>query len=175
MHCSLDLETMGTRPGCVILSIGAVSFDVGKDGVIADEFYANVDVLSCLLAGLKVDSGTQGWWMKQKSEACDVLFSSRISLQSALEAFTAWFKKNECSQVWANGPTADVSWMEAAYEAVGLALPWTHRDPRCYRTIVELAEIGRDDRQKPKIPHYALDDARAQAVDIMRAHRNLGL
>lgn len=174
MHCSLDLETMGTSPGCVILSIGAVAFDPAKGETSPTEFYRNIDVLSCLIAGLRVESSTQDWWTKQDAYTVEVLFDDKQTLRTALNEFSAWYKDQRCEQVWANGPVADVAWMEAAYRAVGLPCPWTHRDPRCYRTIVELAGIGRDDRAKPSVPHYALDDARAQAIDICRAHQKLG-
>jgi hypothetical protein len=44
----IDIETLGTRPGSVILSIGACRF--GADG-IGEEFYRAIDVLDSLMAG----------------------------------------------------------------------------------------------------------------------------
>lgn len=105
-HCMLDLETMGTDPGCLILSIGAVrfspySFDIGPT------FYANVDALSCLRAGLRVSDSTQDWWLSEENaRALDSLGTGAVSLKRALMAFSSYYEG--CDYVWANGPVADV-------------------------------------------------------------------
>ena len=59
----LDLETLGTSPGCIILSIGAVFFD--KNG-LGQEFYQTIDVQSSIDAGLTMSGGTFKWWMGQQ-------------------------------------------------------------------------------------------------------------
>lgn len=63
----VDLETLGTAPGSVILSIGAVRFDV-EEGLL-DEFYVNIDVESSQRLGLTIDGATVMWWMKQSDAA----------------------------------------------------------------------------------------------------------
>ena len=61
-HLMLDIETFGTTPGCVVLSIGAVEFDL--DG-IKGEFHAHIDVDSSTALGLKVDARTEKRWLEQ--------------------------------------------------------------------------------------------------------------
>lgn len=70
-HCMIDLETMGTSPGCAIASIGAVIFDPERphDGSTAPEFYAVVDLASCQSVGLTMDAGTVYWWLTQSQKA----------------------------------------------------------------------------------------------------------
>ena len=63
----VDLETLGTAPGSVILSIGAVRFDVEKG--LLDEFYVNIDVESSQRLGLTIDGDTVMWWLKQSDAA----------------------------------------------------------------------------------------------------------
>lgn len=58
----IDLETFGTRPGSVIVSIGAVEFSM--DG-IGEAYYRAIDVASSLLAGLTIDEITVKWWREQ--------------------------------------------------------------------------------------------------------------
>lgn len=67
-HIMIDLETMGTRPGSAILSIGACSFDPnwlgGSDsdhepGEARRTFYQNITLASCLDAGLTIDAATE--------------------------------------------------------------------------------------------------------------------
>lgn len=173
-HCMLDLETMGTDPGCAILSIGAVKFNP-VTGAIGEYFYANVDLLSCLMKGLRVDPKTQDWWIKPENyEAFLRLGANPVVLHMALSKFSDFYK-NDCHSVWSNGPAADVVWMEAAYRACGMECPWDHRAPRCYRTIVDLADLKREERAVPAVRHDAEADARAQAIDVIKCYERLNL
>lgn len=69
----LDLETLGTCPGSVILQIGAVRSNNGLERTITID--------SCLRAGLTVDGDTIGWWLRQSEAA------RRASLACALSIF----------------------------------------------------------------------------------------
>ena len=62
----LDIETLGTGPNSVILSIGAVEFD--ETGVIS-KFYEAIDPESCTDWGLQIDARTVLWWMDQNDAA----------------------------------------------------------------------------------------------------------
>ena len=80
----LDIEALGSKPGSVILSIGAVKFAGGK---ILHEFYRRIDPQSCIDAGLKIDVDTVMWWMKQSKEARDALGTGTMPLTDALDGF----------------------------------------------------------------------------------------
>src|ERR1700731_4700055 len=75
----IDLETLGTRPGCSVLSIGAAEFS--PDGVKAS-FYVVVRRSSCLDAGLVEDPDTVVWWGRQSPEARTVLTEAADPLRS---------------------------------------------------------------------------------------------
>ena len=53
-HVMLDLETMGRDSNAVICSIGVVEFDINT-GETGREFFAKVDIQSCLDRGLTVN------------------------------------------------------------------------------------------------------------------------
>ena len=55
----IDLETLGRRAGCAILSIGAVAFDL-KQG-LGEEMYVVVNRQSCNAAELHEDLSTLDW------------------------------------------------------------------------------------------------------------------
>src|SRR6478609_2831880 len=77
----LDLETLGQKPGSVILSIGACVFDrVG----VHERFYTRVDPQSCIDAGLQADLSTFLWWMKQGDEARHEVLKPGRPLRDAL-------------------------------------------------------------------------------------------
>ena len=62
-----DLETMGKRPGCIILSIGACVFDPHTDW-IGDTLHIHIDGDESELRGFKANMGTVRWWLKQDAE-----------------------------------------------------------------------------------------------------------
>ena len=82
-HVMLDLETLGKLPGCAILSIGAVYFEL-ETGRLGDEFYLNVDPASCTRAGLTIDGETLGWWMQQEAAAWAAVCTEAVSIMDAL-------------------------------------------------------------------------------------------
>ena len=77
-HCMIDLETLGTQPGSIILSIGAVLFDPTKapHECLGEEFYYVIGKPTCLAAGLTFSQDTLDWWKKQSPEARKVLTQS---------------------------------------------------------------------------------------------------
>lgn len=170
-HCMLDLETMGLRPGCSILSIGAVSFGPGW---IEEElgFKRNVSLQSCLNFGLTIDPSAEKWWSEQSPEARAALKDPEpVDLDLALYDFSIWYAEGKHSRVWSHGQSADIPWLEAAYDAVkvripGITVPWHYRDGRDTRTLLDLSPF---DRVTARVEHCALQDAVAQAKDISTA------
>jgi hypothetical protein len=163
----IDLETLGTRPGCSILSIGAVVFS--RDGVWKDGFHQVINRDSCRLAGLSEDPGTLAFWAKQSEEARATLVTASQGgrgLEEALKAFSSWLLDISLTEgpphVWGNGADFDQPILAWAYFVCGLSLPWKYYDSRCYRTLKNLwPGVAPPPRQGTH--HNALDDARFQA------------
>ena len=172
----VDLETLGTVPGCSILSIGAVAFDP-ESGELGEEFYVVVRRSSNGVFGLHEDAQTLQWWGSQSDEARQVLRDSEdmeesTPLNTALECFKYYlvqFNLNKV-EVWGNGSDFDNAILAVAYQKVGLELPWKFWNNRCYRTLK--AEYKGTSRLIRKgTYHNALDDARCQAehaIQILR-------
>lgn len=79
-HVMVDLETLGTKPGSVILSIGAVTFDLDGSGRDGRTFYQRVNIQSCLDAGMTVDGDTVEWWFHpDRDQARRALLSPRAT------------------------------------------------------------------------------------------------
>jgi hypothetical protein len=172
MNIMKDLETWGTTPGSAIRSIGAVAFDPFGDGHMA-EFYRNIDDQSCLDAGLTIDPDTYKWWMQQGDTAQRVLLKNPMPLKQVGEEFHAWFQRNKGMWVWAHGPSFDVVIWEAAMRAVGLKCPWKFWDVRCTRTIYEAGRLNHHTVKRRGVHHFALDDAKHQALCVQLAYRNI--
>lgn len=175
-HCMIDLETMGTSPGCAIASIGAVIFDPEKGTVgdtAADKFYAVVDLASCQSVGLTMDAVTVYWWLGQSQKAREALGKDKQPLRDVLKGLTSWYAQHNAKRVWCHGATFDVPILDAAYRAFETSAPWKFVDVRDTRTIFDLS--GVEIQRNTGTHHNALDDAINQAEAVCRAYKRLGL
>lgn len=167
----IDLETLGTKAGCALLSIGACSFD-GKE-----TFYRTIEPDSNNRFGLSRDADALAWWNKQFQSVREEAFSGTTSVNIALLEFGDWFRKlertNGSAYIWGNGADFDLPILQAAYVACDIAVPWKPFNGRCYRTLknlykdIKMAKMGVLDK------HNALSDAVAQAAHasaILRKH-----
>lgn len=165
----VDIETLGTRPGCVVLSIGAVEFD--EDAFCTGrEFHAHIDAETATDCGLVVCPRTVMWWLDQEKEAQNALLDREaIDIGHALIDFVDSFEWQD-TLVWANGASFDFPILEHAMEAAGLNVPWAFYNLRDFRTLKNLVskEIYKELKATPNIAHDALEDARAQAITAMR-------
>lgn len=178
-HAMLDLETLGKKPFCPILSIGACAFRM--DGVMTDPdtFYLAVTLESCFAVGLRADASTIEWWMTDahvSQEARDNAFAGaeRVSLPAALDAFTDWLQSRPL-QLWGNSARFDLGILEAAYQACGKEAPWDFRQERCYRTIKTLPGAADVPFTRIGTYHNALADAMSQAMHLREINRKLQL
>lgn len=166
----LDLETLGTKPGCIILSIGAVFF--GKDG-LGEEFYRVISTPKSEKIGLGTDRDTVEWWNAQSREARKVIevaagpFNySPIVAAASFSDFVDLHGNRDSVQVWGNGSDFDQPILAELYYRVGVPLPWKFWNNRCYRTLKyidpseKLVRVG--------TYHNALDDAKSQAEHAVR-------
>ena len=154
----IDLETLGTAPGSVILSVGVAASN-------GSELELTISPLDAMYHGLTVDPSTLAWWRQQDAESWRRSTSGELSLLDALGQLHAWLDALRRqvapahTRVWGDGATFDPVLLEAAYRAVGQTEPWGYAEVYCYRTLRQLK-----DSKKPasKGQHEALADAQAQ-------------
>lgn len=165
----VDLETLGRRAGCVIVSIGAVKFDPVTGFVDTDNsFYRAITVESAMRFGLTIDPGTLKWWMQQSKEARAVFNDpDAVTIQQALVEFAEWVADDGeygAVKMWGNGASFDNPILSAAYEAVDIITPWMFWNDRCYRT--KKAECPQVPFNRVGVHHNAVDDAVSQAIHL---------
>lgn len=159
----IDIETLGTRPGDIILSIGAVKFSVEEE--IKGEFYVTIDAESCKAVGLRAQKSTLEWWSKQSDAAREAAFKGGTSLEVALIKLAVWMPPLEEAVVWGNGANFDNALLAAAYRAIKHDVPWHFWNDRCYRTMA--AMFLKDRIERVGTGHVALDDAKTQAMRLI--------
>ena len=163
----LDLETLGTEPGCAIISVGACVFS--PEG-IGETFYQVVDIEKNVGS---MSPSTIKWWMQQSEEARAVFKVQGEHIAGVLGNFTTWWKINEGEFLWGHGASFDAPILEAAYKALNYPAPFKFWNTRCTRTIYSLAAVVPN--RFVGTHHNALDDAKAQAEAVIRAWKNLGI
>lgn len=166
-----DLETMGTAPGSVLASIGAVAFDQ-VTGQMGPTFYRVIDQASCEAVGLSKDPATVAWWGRQSAAARAELEKDPRPLAEVLDDFDAYWKQVVGGEFWANGANFDDPLLAAAYRALGRTPPWKFWNARDTRTIYTAARVA---PTRGKGHHIALVDAIDQAKAVIWAYRVLGL
>ena len=161
-YCMADIETLGTRPGDTILSIGACMFT--HEGV-TEKFYVTISGESSKAAGLRAQRSTIEWWAKQSAEAKAAAFKGEFALDVALDKFTAWLGNAETTLMYGNGANFDNALIAAAYRAVKKDPPWKFWNDRCYRTLAAMFLDTKVERTGTY--HHALDDAITQAERLI--------
>jgi hypothetical protein len=178
-HVMLDIETLGREPGCVVLSIGAVTFDPhvpeGTEIYGARSFEALIAPASCLEYGMDIESDTFKWWLTQGAEAFHYAMSGTEKLYQVLGGFALWLESVGMTELWAKSPQFDCSILAGAYRKTGQALPWGYRQPRDLRTLLALAGSNFPAVPMTGIEHRALDDAAHQVRQACAAMRHLKL
>ena len=154
-----DLETLGVRPGCKILSLAAVPFLVTSN---ITPFYMKIDRNS-YPNDFHDDYSTLVWWDKQDQAARDEAFSGKMSVGEVLDEFKIWCMRIPGDVVlWGNGSDFDNAILNEAYRLMGTPAPWNFRNNMCYRTLKNL--FPQVPYTKPTQAHNALSDATAQAI-----------
>lgn len=176
VNIMIDIETLGKIPGSVILSIGAVVFDIETGDVIEgnhQSFYDVIDLESSLHAGLKVDASTLLWWMSDDQQEARSSLLEELNDENAsdihevladLAGFIEDRLEGRDKMIWANPPTFDLMILESAYDIIYMEIPWKHYEMMDLRTLKKIYTGPRIEFDiKEGVKHNALYDAKLQA------------
>jgi hypothetical protein len=158
-HTMLDIETLGTRPGAVILSVAFVSF--------ADEarsVQVNLTMADQQALGMEIDPATAAWWQTQSPEAWAAATVNPVPIAAALPYFATWLQWATAGQdalIWCHGATFDAPLLGELYRRAGMEPPWKFWNIRDTRTLYDLAGVDVRQYAVPP-PHVALNDAIGQ-------------
>ena len=170
-NAMLDIETLSTRADGVILSIGAVHFNLDTGNVNPDGFYQQVSLENNLKIGRFVDADTLKWWMSQPEDARTASFSGVMPLVSVLQDLRQWLVSFGVDEhgvpsinPWGNGASFDLVMLSHAAACTGVGKLWQHWNERCFRTLKNMPGAERVAKPKNALPHHPMADAYSQAV-----------
>ncbi|HEP1045404.1 TPA: 3'-5' exoribonuclease [Serratia marcescens] len=163
----IDIETLGKKRGCPVLSIAAVQFDL-QTGNIGETFYERMGCDAALSYGWP-EISTLEWWDKQSAEARDAAFNGErhpVSVAVELRAFLQRAGGGRCIP-WGNGSVFDITILEGWFDKVDPLVdakgddiyPWKFWDIADLRTLVRLSGIDTKAIPFAGEKHNALADA----------------
>ncbi|EOS93103.1 3'-5' exoribonuclease [Erwinia tracheiphila] len=177
----IDIETLGKKRGCPVLSIAAVQFDP-QTGNTGDAFYERISYDAAISYGMPEISTIQ-WWDKQSEEARDAAFNGNrlpVDVAAELRAFLHNVGGGRCIP-WGNGSVFDITILEGWFDRVNPLTdaygediyPWKYRNIADLRTLVRVSGINVKDIPVTGDKHNALADALHQVKIAHKAWQYL--
>jgi|JI10StandDraft_1071094.scaffolds.fasta_scaffold492163_2 hypothetical protein len=176
----VDIETLGTQPGCPIIQIGYCGFDACDASFTPLISAAYRIPLSAIQGKDKINGDTLDWWFNQSANAVAELISGAGALSatkpsevSMLTAFAQDIAQHvQRANLWGNSHSFDLVLIEAALARHGMEKHWNFRNERCYRTLKEeLYWVKADPFIGTK--HTALHDSYNEAAHLHKLLQEL--
>ena len=173
-HAMIDLETLGTKPDCVILTLGAIKFNPFTDQQPHSGIYQKIDIDEQDALGRTQDDSTIEWWGRQSESVQEEAFTEdgRITLERMTNEINKFLVGVDV--VWAQGPAFDIVILETLYQQLNKPIPWNFWQIRDSRTLFSL--LKKDPRKAiQQEAHNALADCYYQALSVQTAYKELGI
>lgn len=161
MDVMIDIETLGTEPGCVVLTVGACTMQQNPEDRMV--YSAALNWETQVRQGGLVDPGTLKWWMKQSPEARAEAFENgeRLTPHEFGADFARWWQSVGAERIWSHGASFDVPILESLAD-----MPWKFWNVRDTRTLYSFAGVT---PKRGNDHHHALADAMAQTDAVWSA------
>lgn len=157
MHLMLDLETLGTDYGDLVLCAGLVFWE--EKDLYRHLFKFNMQQSKA--DGFKVNPRTLEWWGKQKINHMQ-FDEPDVDNRTVCKEISDVIKRMKPQTVWGCGPQFDLILLEAYFKFYGVDLPWSYKQERCFRTMRELFGSCAEDLVFEGTEHDPIDDATYQ-------------
>lgn len=164
----IDIETTGRRPGCAIIQIAAVPFNMNNGAVSKNVFKMAINLDSQFKNKFGYCPNTMGWWKKTNKALFDKLSNSEDNYVTVGKAFQEYFNSLEDHnkiRTWGNSARFDMGILEGWYmRAIGFKFnafwnTWLERD---VRTLSCLRPDIKKGTKFEGIKHDAIDDCKHQ-------------
>lgn len=166
----VDIETTGRTPGCAIIQIAAVPFNINTGAISINTFKMSINLDHQLKSGKGFTYCTNSykWWMKENPTLFKELSKSNYKYNQVGSEFQRWFKKlykHQDIRVWGNSSRFDLGILEGWYKkSVGFNFEpfwntWLERD---VRTLAMLDPQIKTNTKFEGTKHNAIDDCKHQ-------------
>jgi len=166
----IDIETLGTTPDSVILSIAAVYFDryTGETG-FQPFYYQQINPKQ---KNRSICSDTLAWWSKQSAGLLRSSISGQVLLWRALSSLGEFV--DDDSRVWSQGTDFDFSILQHAFVQHSFPAPWKYNNKRDTRTVYDVYNFDPKTIKREGVHHDALHDCYHQIECVVAAMNSGG-
>lgn len=163
---SVDLETYGTEPGCVILEVGMTAFDCRSKRVMTS-IHRFPLIEEQVSMGFKINHDTVQWWASQPDKWSRQNNALRYPVDECVHDLVKFVHDHTdpaTVRVWAKGSHFDLPILRTI-----MPDPWHFRNIHDLRTLAFAFPFGDDlDRDTEKFPtHQGLEDSIFQAMEVI--------
>ena len=180
----IDLETLSTRASAVVVSLGAIVFNM-RDEItntqVISTYYEEFAIQEQIDKGCKVDESTIRWWMEKDIVVRKIMTDNgyrRCDVKNGLARFSVWVERfnSEVKRIWSHGEAFDLAILPELYAQYNVPCRLDHRKFRDTKTLFDWGkkeEYEKLLRPKGETEHHALRDAINQASAAQFVWRNL--
>lgn len=166
----LDIETLGTKAGCIVRELGIVVFTEDK---IWNSYQYFFDIKSQEEKGLITEWDTAQWLLnnknyygpKDRENIVNVYKELRIGEVAPdlsdffSSSFFDYTYLNKDTEIWANGTTFDIPILEHFFKTFGLESPFKYYyNIRDLRTVMRFLNFDKKSIPDEPFPHLAVSD-----------------
>ena len=163
-----DIETLGTRAGCAVLSFAALVYTSTKGTVLGGAGFP-LDIPSQIRKGLHVDEGTAAWWATQPDGAWEAATADPVSVTYAVRLLDELVAKHQPERIYCQGMDFDFPIFAEVRRRFGLGAGWEHWKQRDTRTLYEEHGFNPKSMARIGVHHDALDDCQHQIACVIAA------
>jgi exodeoxyribonuclease VIII len=173
-HAMIDIETLGTGPDAVVLSVGAVKFSPynPQEPHAKTLWKPNIDEQTT--AGRSVLESTLEWWAKQPKHIQDEAFSDegRITVKDFMGQLNKYLVGVD--KIWCQGPQFDMVILENLYGQFEHHTAWAYWKIMDCRTIFNMMPVDPRKAIQQNL-HSADADAYYQAVCVQQTYKHFNV
>ena len=158
----IDIETLGTTPDSVILSIAAVEFNL-RTGIIFRELYRQIRPNQ---HDRKICTETVRWWLDKSPLLISESFSGNNHLTDILIELSIFVGDKT---VWSQGTDFDFPILDHAFNACNISIPWKYYAKRDTRTAYDVCGFDPKSIERVGVHHNALSDCKHQIKCVVAA------
>lgn len=173
-HAMIDIETLGTEPDCVVLSVGAVKFNPFNSQEPHSRILWRPSADEQINAERSVLESTLEWWAKQDAHVRDATFTEegRISVSEFASELNKWL--TGVDKIWCQGPQFDMVILENLFKQFDHHRNWAFWQVQDCRTIFNMMPVDPRKAIQQNL-HSADDDAFWQAVCVQQTFNHFNV
>lgn len=176
VHLVLDIETLGTKPGCVVTEIGMC---IIKDCKVINSAHYYISPLdSIFFLGLTADKATVDWWTQFEDEYKANLiskFKTAMSPELVVDGMLQFLNYYKINFFWGNSPDFDYKILDEFINRVNEKYGFKYEAPwnkfwmlRDVRTLIRNTGLMSTEIKNNQV-HDSLSDAKWEAEQLCYA------